>query len=531
MTVMKPAKYWWLVASLSLACVGNEAPSGATDGSGSTATTGQQEAETAGDGVDSTATSEGLEPFVPVPARQIRIDRIDANQGVGFDLVREGELLEVTLPLLSRRPAMLRAMWEVDPQWSPRTIEGRLIMGLPDGSEWVRSSVLWIEGPRPDEALAPAFQWEVDAEHLSPGTEIAIELWEVEPGFEDLPEPDVPPRYPQTGAMELPIAPEHLEIELVLVPVHYQSPAEGGCASTVELDLPSLEQIFRFMEMQLPFNSLDVSIRPVGITVENTEEIINRLWQLRLNDAPGPQVIYMGIYEDQCDVAHAQGEGFVPSTPPRMDEANLRVGWTTYHPHSYIRTAYTLTHEVGHTLGRDHVTCSGNEANPDADYPFPDGNVGDAPGWGIYDGVWRDPRTHADFMTYCDPSWASRYAWDHSLPTIFRLSNWGAAEAPAAAADEVLAGFRRPGQAVHEWTRARIGVSKARVSVGESAEFVDPTGDVESVSVFVWPVADASQELVIIPMPRSGVSSLVHRDGSNERRYSLADERFGPRAR
>ncbi len=75
-------------------------------------------------------------------------------------------------------------------------------------------------------------------------------------------------------------------------------------------------------------------------------------------------------------------------------------------------------HELGHSLGRKHVKCTGDEKNPDGNYPFPFGWISNATtGKEAYFGF--DALTYAvippfwtDVMTYCDREWVSEYTYE-----------------------------------------------------------------------------------------------------------------------
>lgn len=67
-------------------------------------------------------------------------------------------------------------------------------------------------------------------------------------------------------------------------------------------------------------------------------------------------------------------------------------------------------HELGHSYGRKHVLCAGNEAGPDPYYPYPNGVIGgygmDVENLTVYGPTWTD------VMTYCDYEWVSNYTYE-----------------------------------------------------------------------------------------------------------------------
>jgi outer membrane protein assembly factor BamB len=70
-------------------------------------------------------------------------------------------------------------------------------------------------------------------------------------------------------------------------------------------------------------------------------------------------------------------------------------------------------HELGHTLGRRHTLCDGDEAGPDPDYPHPDGRIG-GPfyGFNVETLDVYTPTLWADVMSYCTYQWISDYTYE-----------------------------------------------------------------------------------------------------------------------
>ncbi|MGD8517836.1 MAG: hypothetical protein PVG54_12795, partial [Anaerolineae bacterium] len=110
-------------------------------------------------------------------------------------------------------------------------------------------------------------------------------------------------------------------------------------------------------------------------------------------------------------------------------------------------------HEIGHTLGRKHVACSGREVGPDGNYPHSGGLIStDTSGDGAFFGFNRDDLvdgiygpTWSDVMTYCSSQWISDYTAHGILD--YMQDNFGAAAAlPRAAGDHlVVSGIIDPG--------------------------------------------------------------------------------------
>jgi hypothetical protein len=109
-------------------------------------------------------------------------------------------------------------------------------------------------------------------------------------------------------------------------------------------------------------------------------------------------------------------------------------------------------HELGHTLGRLHVACSGREEDTDGSYPHPGGLISTATtgadaffgfdssdlASGIYGPTW------SDIMTYCPSQWISDYTYEAILD--YMQDNFAATTRSANVAGDhlVVAGVINP---------------------------------------------------------------------------------------
>jgi len=90
------------------------------------------------------------------------------------------------------------------------------------------------------------------------------------------------------------------------------------------------------------------------------------------------------------------------------------LGYLGYPAAVSIPNDETIAHETGHNLDLYHVACTGSEAQPDPDYPYPGGSIGN---WGRnpYTGTTYDPDVFNDLMTYCSNEWISDFSWQEAL--------------------------------------------------------------------------------------------------------------------
>ena len=97
------------------------------------------------------------------------------------------------------------------------------------------------------------------------------------------------------------------------------------------------------------------------------------------------------------------------------------VGWSGFGPGTNAASE-TLVHELGHNFGRRHVLCAGIEPNPDPNYPYPGGSIGQF-GLDVAEGVLFDPANTFDYMSYCFPRWTSDYTFWNVYQYRRSLSN------------------------------------------------------------------------------------------------------------
>jgi hypothetical protein len=81
-------------------------------------------------------------------------------------------------------------------------------------------------------------------------------------------------------------------------------------------------------------------------------------------------------------------------------------------------------HEVGHNEGLQHVFCPfASAASPDPTYPYQNGLLGTW-GFGLISFELKAPDNHYDYMSYCGPSWVSRWSWTKTFNRVRTLTSW-----------------------------------------------------------------------------------------------------------
>lgn len=102
----------------------------------------------------------------------------------------------------------------------------------------------------------------------------------------------------------------------------------------------------------------------------------------------------------------------------------------------------TAAHEWGHNFERYHTPC-GDPANPDPYYPYDNASIG-VYGLDAATAQLKSPGTHADFMSYCDPTWISDYTYEAILS--YRAAEAGAQVLAAAEPSLIVSGRVRDGR-------------------------------------------------------------------------------------
>ncbi len=154
---------------------------------------------------------------------------------------------------------------------------------------------------------------------------------------------------------------------------------------------------------------------------ENLDEYWGNGWIALLNqitavhnfEDPGYNKVYYGLvnYVDAhgCSTGCTIGIGWIGAGP---GWGATSAGWTGSYNGATDATN-TITHEVGHNFGREHVLCTGSENYPDGNYPY--NSLGGSIGvWGldVATGALKDPALYKDYMSYCEPYvWTSDYTF------------------------------------------------------------------------------------------------------------------------
>lgn len=364
----------------------------------------------------------------------IRLSKVTADQSVASELGSSGTEIQPEdreATLIEGRGLLIRALFELPDDWEPREITARIVLHFEDGSTEAATQTLMVEEEPQERWLDTGFFWALPAEFAQPGLRYEVALYEAGEAPQDAePAEDAEdfPRLPREGTADLGISPGYRVMDVLLVPVDHQY--EGGKdpenCQLEEFPQEKIEAFRAALQAHNPVTEVKMATREEPLVFEesaaNLGTLLDELSMLRETDGASPNTYYYGII-NPCDWGSQAGFAGQARRPDEITKANafkrVAVGDVGV---SLNATIDTFVHEVGHNQGFKHVACTGNEANTVEDYPVENGLIGS---FGFDFASWEIKLpTHADYMTYCGPSWASHYSWAKALPVIETLSSW-----------------------------------------------------------------------------------------------------------
>ena len=204
-------------------------------------------------------------------------------------------------------------------------------------------------------------------------------------------------RFPATGFQTLNFLPEN-RLQVVIVPIRLIWPDETVAEPSVAQiynTLEPLRQTYPIADLKLALHA-PIDYRPA---LQNElaasgdwNAMITAVRKLRVAEKPAAHVLYFGIIANGVKSPYA-GVGYMPG--------KVAVGT------ALLET--TAWHEIGHNAGRQHVACERAASDTDANFPYPNGLLGNT-GWNYVTNQLL-PANHRDFMSYCYPRWISDYTY------------------------------------------------------------------------------------------------------------------------
>ena len=449
----------------------------------------------AADGSDQGAVSDE-----PVPARGIRITNGFANQAVGVPILVDGAWVDGSgrnAPLIDGRNTLIRALYTVDPGFTPREIEVRLVLTRPDGTEEIAKKRVMVEGDATFQDFDSNFYFVVPGELIEPGLKFRFDLYETGPGYEDLPaveEASFPAESSLVGIEDI-----DMTLRVRLVPVQHNLGPECPDAPVID------DEAVKFFEDELyqqnPVQTVEIDVRePFEFTEPMTSfgSILQALAQLRETDQADPSYYYYGLVRP-CDGGASGVGGQAISIPsfPTLENAWTRVAMGRWYG-TLGATANTFVHEIGHTQGRRHVACSGDEGGPDPSYPYEAGDIG-IWGFGVLDFSLYNPSSSKDYMTYCGNTWVSDWTWNKVFPFIQEMTGWDAASQVPERQD-ILVGLIDPDTGDETWFLTQGSTRHRVANPGDVFEFTANDGTTTLLPSTLEDMGEGGYNIVV-PLP------------------------------
>jgi hypothetical protein len=411
------------------------ADEGMEEGDGDGDPTGDGDPFEEGDG-DGDGDGEPEPPLDARPARGISISQVEANQGTAVFVGEDGEWVPAEQrlgPLVRDRNTLIRIHYELDPAWTPREIEARMILEFADGDSKTLLHRRMVDGPSMPNSLSQIFYFGLVAElgEVSPEMSFKIELHEVaDAAGSGLPEGvwQTPPEPELLG-----IQPEPMELKVVFVPFHHLYEDIDRLADTSEANMKIITD---YLYEQNAASELIWEVHePVvwDLPMENLGSVLGPTSALRDNEMAFPNVYYHALFPvPQGGIAGVAGVASVPGDG--KGEGDQRVSVSAL-GNNVNGTAGVVVHEVGHNEGMAHVYCPfAQAASPDPNYPYQNGLIGEW-GFGIISFELHSPENTYDYMSYCGPSWLSKWSWYKTFTRIRTLTSWDYEDAGAGGFD------------------------------------------------------------------------------------------------
>lgn len=409
---------------------------------------GDDTSQSVGDGTDTSegdtsedtgADSSEPEPDEQQPAMGISITAVEANQGTAVIIGVDGQGVpgaERLAPLVKNRDTLIRVHYEIDPSFTPREIEARLILEFPDGTTKTHKQVREVVGPSLPNSLQEIFYFGLVADQgeVTPNTTYQVELREVDAGAGEG-EPEGVWQTPATPD-QIGIQPEPIELKIVFVPYHHLYGSIDRVADTSDATMKILTDA---LYEQNPVESLIWEVHEPelwDLPMDSLGAVLGPLAALRDNELAFPNIYYHALFPvPNGGVAGVAGVANVPGGGKGEGEGRVSVSALGNSPKS---TANTVVHEIGHNEGLAHVFCPhANAASPDPSYPYQDGLLGTW-GFGLISFELYSPDNHYDYMSYCGPSWVSRWSWSKTFERALRLTSWDYEDAGGGGLDLAL---------------------------------------------------------------------------------------------
>ena len=344
-------------------------------------------------------------PFISKAPNDLTISSVQVSQG--------------TIPsnnyavYIANRPTMVRAYVAVTYAVTVPGVVGRMDVYNSSGGLLGSVTSNTITAPSSETPLTATLNFSIPSELLLQAYSYSIV---VDPNNVIVEADDNNNRYPTNGNASFNFLSES-PLQIVIVPILY---LPFGQSNSTLPNLGNISNLLGMAEAVYPVPSISYSIHPnfayePTSNAGNLDDPSGSGWQALLDkvtalhnqggEDPGGTKVYYGLV-NTADAHNGCGgciTGFGWLGVPTA------VGWSG-NPNGSPAEGEIFAHEVGHTFGREHVLCRGDESFPDPSYPYSGGYIGV---WGldVEAATLYSPSLYADYMSYCSAQWTSDYTY------------------------------------------------------------------------------------------------------------------------
>jgi hypothetical protein len=374
----------------------------------------------------------------PVWARGVKVGLVEAAQAV-FIEIGTGDTVKPSIdrnaPLIEGRALFLRAHVVTETGWTARRLRAVLSLEVGDQKTELEDAKM-IAGPSDTEKLESSFNFLVPAMLVKPKTELSVSVYETGPGAGA--EPATPPRFPPMGTADLGVKAGKMVMDVVMVMMEGPSgPLDDSPARRKRLE--------SYLGDVYPVQKLVVRWRPpIKITAKiGWMDAFMTLQKARIDDDAKPAEYYHMLLAKEDSLDAFLGLGRIAG--PAAGEGANRIAMTNVSKHAVDGEMDTVSHEMGHNLGRNHAPgCKAQGV--DDHFPYPETGVG-VDGYSIPEAAFKSRKKWKDVMGYCYPTWISDYTWNGFERRTRVVSAYSETMPFQPLAARSLQGFQAPGTA------------------------------------------------------------------------------------